>query len=234
MTPKEVYELMMAQQAARNAAPAPLPPGYTPLTPFGQQNNGPPLRFPNQPQPMTEEEKVLYHRTFLPYHPDPKAACPKGCHGAKTSADRPHMFDQRRIVGYQMLGKGLKSIWAVEKMDQKFDWYLTAWEASHSSVPKNNVNVGRFKPVFDEGLTVVGYVGWATEHTIIIPAAARGYQSGVKLDKVLEDDIPAFVPIAQWSHRGPNRMLAGRIIPWCITCRPAGLTWVHPTTAIKS
>jgi hypothetical protein len=112
------------------------------------------------PFAMPEWAKIDQPRT--PYDnifrtPGPVQAAPK---------PDPYFTTQRRFRALQIVGDSVQPTWIVEKLDQDFAQHATAWEHEFSRLVSPR---GRFDPVVDHTLMVVGHLGTISEKSMIRP-----------------------------------------------------------------
>jgi hypothetical protein len=71
-------------------------------------------------------------------------------------------------TAFTMRDKGLVPIMYLQKKDQEFKKYATAWELKHSRIPFGDGH-GCVDPVVDENMTVIGHLGTFNGKEIYVP-----------------------------------------------------------------
>lgn len=166
----------------------------------------------------TEDPVVQFHRSFRDRIEIQKLAA-EGARrrghlgGAGLTAPRIYDTFDRLFQGFVLRGKQLKPIEVFRRRDQKFADYATDWERTYSVLATDK---GTYKPVFDEGLQVIGHMGNFQGHyfaDLIIPtsysnhgADSQNAVAGGNLAELLQKEHRIFVHDRNkqappgWSH----------------------------------
>ncbi len=118
-------------------------------------------------------------------------------YGTPPVAEKPrvHFRTQKRHAAFLIAGKELRPIFIVDKLDQKFADVATAWEKEFSALVKDGP--GRFTPLVDHDLTVVGHVGTVEGGKLIkVKGAAIGSQYRGAIASFIAADEPIYASAA--------------------------------------
>ena len=99
---------------------------------------------------------------------------------------------QARFVAYKLVGKSMTRTYIVEKPDQDFQKYATAWERQHSKILyklPSRESIGA-TPIVDDTLTVVGHLMTVSGRRLFTPVEL--YSISRPCNDYLDEGIPVF------------------------------------------
>ena len=126
----------------------------------------------------------------------------------ETFLKRQEVFEHAgAFTAFILRGSSLVPMMALQKKDQNFATYATAWEKLHSKLVVKSFPM---EPIVDGDMMVVGHVGWINQAYLYAPTApyyaalkavddaaeqARKSPYAPPREKPLQEDILPFVPI---------------------------------------